>query len=62
VHLLISIFLVVGFCIVIVFGLMSTLNDVLGIGFSPPPVRRIEVADSDEARGEYREQSTVSEL
>ena len=61
-HLLVSIFLVVGFCLVIVFGLLSTLHDLLGIGLSLPPVRRIEVPDSDEARGENREQSIVSEL
>jgi hypothetical protein len=62
VHLLILIFLVVGFSIVIVFGLLSSLHDLLGIDFSLPPVRCIEVPDSDEALGENREQSIVSEL
>jgi hypothetical protein len=52
----------VGFSIVIVFGLLSSLHDLLGIDFSLPPVRCIEVPDSDEALGENREQSIVSEL
>jgi hypothetical protein len=62
VHLLISIVLVVGFCFVIVVSLLSTLHDLLSIGFSLPRVRRSEVPDSDEAQGENCEQSTISEL
>jgi hypothetical protein len=62
VHLLISIILVLGFCFVIVVALLSTMHDLLGIAFSPPPVRRVEVRDSDVARAGNCEQSIISEL
>jgi hypothetical protein len=62
VHLLVSIILFLGFCFVIVVGLLSTLHDLLGMGFFPPPVRRIEVPDSDEARGENSEQPILKEV
>jgi hypothetical protein len=62
VHLLISIVLVLGFCIVIVVGLLSALHDLLVRGFFQPPERCIEAPDSHKARGENCEQSMLREL
>jgi hypothetical protein len=62
VHLLISIVLVLGFCFVIVVGLLSALHDLLVVGFIRPPVRCIENPDFDKARGENTEQPILREL
>jgi hypothetical protein len=61
-HLLTSIFLVVGFCVVIVVGLPSALHDLLIKGFFNPPIELIEAPGSYPDRAMSSEESILKEL